>query len=360
MRGIKQPIGAMLVRFGVFSVIAFCAGCISGCEMQSRSSADSLQAQRGKPTGTATANVDVQIVDALNARYGVHPGFRSNHAKGILVEGSFVPTPRAAALSRSPLFAGATLPVTVRFSDASGLPDVRDTATAANPHGMAIKFHLSNGVDSDIVLNSLKFFTVATPEDFRDLQLAAATSPPGAPKSAEFEAFLESHPSVERANATLGTPASFASEQYYGINAFIFTNETGQKQAFRYIVMPERVVYLSDQEIANAPRDFLMEELPRRLARGPVRFQIKAQLAAPGDQTKDPTQPWPDDRTVVDLGTLTITTTVADSDGLQKRLLFIPGRLTDGIEPSDDPLIAARDGSYAESFRRRSPMSPVP
>jgi catalase len=34
-------------------------------------------------------------------------------------------------------------------------------------------------------------------------------------------------------------------------------------------------------------------------------------------------------------------------------LLFIPGRLTDGIEPSDDPLIAARDGAYAVSFGRR-------
>lgn len=92
----------------------------------------------------------------------------------------------------------------------------------------------------------------------------------------------------------------------------------------------------------------------KRLSKGPVIFYIKAQLAEPGDQTKDPTQPWPDDRIVVDLGTLTITTTVADSDALQKKLLFTPGRLTDGIEPSDDPLIPARDGSYKVSFERRS------
>jgi hypothetical protein len=98
-----------------------------------------------------------------------------------------------------------------------------------------------------------------------------------------------------------------------------------------------------------------MEDLPQRLAKGRVTFRIQAQLAAPGDQTKDPTQPWPDDRKVVDLGSLTIDKTVADSNELQKRLLFTPGRLTDGIEPSDDPLIAARDGSYAESFQRRSP-----
>src|SRR5258708_4084843 len=86
--------------------------------------------------------IDKEIVDALNKRYGVHSGFRSNHAKGIVVEGSFTPTPEAAALSRSPIFAGATLPVTARFSDAGGMPDLHDAAPVANPHGMAIKLHL--------------------------------------------------------------------------------------------------------------------------------------------------------------------------------------------------------------------------
>lgn len=298
--------------------------------------------------------LDAEIVDALNTRYGVHPGFRSNHAKGIVVEGRFTPTPEAAALTRSPVFAGTKLPVTVRFSDASGLPDLHDAATVANPHGMAIKFRLPNGVESDIVANSLKFFTVATPEDFRDLQLAAATSPPGAPKSPQLEAFLESHPSVERANATLGTPNSYADEEYNGIDALIFVNAAGEKQAFRYIIAPERIVHLSKDDAATRSPNYLTDELPQRLAKNPVTFHIKAQLAAPGDQTKDPTQAWPDDRKVVDLGTLTITNAVVDSDALQKILLFTPGRLTDGIELSDDPLLAARDGSYAESFKRRN------
>jgi catalase len=300
-------------------------------------------------------NVNVQIVDALNTRYGVHPGFRSNHAKGIIVEGAFMPTQRAAELSRSPLFAGATLPVTVRFSDASGLPDLHDAALLARPHGMSIKFHLPNGVDSDIVLNSLKFFTVATPEDFRDLQWAAATSPPGAPRSPQLEAFLASHPSVEKANATVGTPDSFADEQYNGIDALVFINRAGQKRAFRYLIAPEKIVRLTKDEAAKKSPNYLFEDLQQRLAWSSITFHIKAQLAAPGDQTRDPTRAWPDDREVVDLGTLTITKTVADSDALQQKLLFIPGRLTDGIEFSDDPLLPARDGSYKVSYERRNP-----
>jgi hypothetical protein len=58
---------------------------------------------------------------------------------------------------------------------------------------------------------------------------------------------------------------------------------------------------------------------------------------------------------VVELGVLTIDKAVPDSLEAQKKLLFLPGLLTDGIEPSDDPLIGLRDGAYAVSFSRRNP-----
>jgi catalase len=103
------------------------------------------------------------------------------------------------------------------------------------------------------------------------------------------------------------------------------------------------------------PPNFLMDELPQRLKQGPLTFHLKAQLAAPGDSTKDATQPWPDDRKVVDLGVLTIDKVVANSAEAEKALLFLPGQLTDGIEASDDPLIDVRNGAYAESFSRRNP-----
>ena len=151
------------------------------------------------------------------------------------------------------------------------------------------------------------------PEDFRDLHLAVASSPPGSPMSAQLKAFLASHPSVAKANATLGTPASFAEEQYFGVDAFVFTSKSGKKQAFRYIIAPEKVVHLSKEEAAKKSPDYLMNDLPARLAKGPVTFHIKAQLAAAGDPTRDATQAWPDDRKVVDLGVLTIERTVADS-----------------------------------------------
>jgi catalase len=300
-------------------------------------------------------SVETQIVDAMNKLFGVHPGFRANHAKGIVVEGSFKASPAAAALSKAVLFDGSAIPVTVRFSDATGIPDVPDGAPPAVPHGMSIKYHLPDGSDTDMVLNALKFFPVSTGADFRDLLLALAASPPDAPKPTKFEEFVASHPTVPAAFASTGTPASFAEQEYYGIDAFVFVNAAGERQAVRYQMIPERTVHLSPADAAARAPDFLMAELPDRLKSGPVTFHLKAQLAAPGDSTSDPSKPWPDDRKVVDLGVLTIDKAVADSAEAQKALLFLPGLVTDGIEPSDDLLIGVRDGAYAESFSRRNP-----
>ena len=293
-----------------------------------------------------------QIVDAFNKIYGSHPGFRANHAKGIVVEGHFKASPDAAKLSRAALFDGSTIPVTVRFSDGGGLPTVPD---ADNPHGMAIKYHLPKGADTDMVIVSLKFFPVGSGEDFRDLLVAISESGPDAPKPTKLEQFLASHPSVAKANATVATPASFADENYFGINAFFFVDKNGKKQAVRYQMVPENLVHLSKEEAAKKSPDFLVDELPKRVAAKPVVFHLKAQLAEPGDQTKDPSQPWPDTRKVVDLGTLTLDKTVPDSMAAQKKLLFMPTALTDGIELSDDPMPVIRAGAYAVSFSRRNP-----
>lgn len=296
-----------------------------------------------------------QTVDVMNKLWGQHPGMRANHAKGVVVEGAFTPTKDAAALSKAALFAGHTIPVTARFSDATGLPDIADGNVNANPHGMAVKFHLPDGGEVDIVENSLKFFPVATGAEFRDLLQAVAESGPDAAKPTKLDAFFASHPAAQPALSSAETPISFAREIYNGIDAFVFVDAAGKRQPFRFQVVPEEgAAHLSPEDAAKQKPNFLVDELPARLAQGSVRFRLMAQLAEPGDQTKDPTQPWSADRKVVDLGTITLAKAVADNAEAQKALLFLPNNLTDGIEVSDDPLIDARDQAYAVSFSRRS------
>ncbi len=301
--------------------------------------------------GPSTAE---QTVDAMNKVWGKHAGFRANHAKGIVTEGSFSPAPEAAALSTASLFKGGAVPVTVRFSDATGVPDLPDGSPYANPHGMAVKFHLAGGGEMDVVTNSLKFFPVSTGEDFLSFFQAVLDSGPDSPKPTKFDQFIAGHPTVPAALATIATPSSLAHESYYGVDAFVFIDAAGKRQPFRVQFVPQAgVEHIPPADAAKQAPDYLMDELPARLAKGPVLFTMVAHLANPGDQTKDPAQPWPDDRRTVTLGTITITSAVADSAAAQKKLLFLPTRLTPGIEISDDPLIRARSAAYAVSFSRR-------
>ncbi|HYG88515.1 MAG TPA: catalase family peroxidase [Azospirillum sp.] len=220
---------------------------------------------------------------------------------------------------------------------------------------MAIKFHLPDGSDTDVVINSLHFFPVATPAEFRDFLLAAGATKPDSPKPTKFDEFLASHPAAVRAGATTKTPTSFATEEYFGINAFRFINKAGEQRFIRYVMEPlAGVSHLNREDAAKRPADFLITDMKERLQKGPVRFRLLAQVAQPEDPITDATMPWPESRRRVELGTLNLTAAVPNNEETAKTLLFLPGQVTDGIEPSDDPLIAARDAAYAISFSRRS------
>jgi len=296
----------------------------------------------------------IQTVNTMNTLWGRHPGMRANHAKGVVVEGSFTPSPAASGLSKAVIFAGPPVPVTVRFSDSTGLPSLPDGAPPANPHGMSVKFHV-NGNEVDVVTNSLPFFPVATGEDLLALLQALSVSGPDAPKPTKADEFIAAHPTVGKAFGAISTPTSFARETYNGVDAFIFVNAAGDRQPFRFRLVPAAgTEHLTPAEAAKQPPDFLVDELPQRLEKAPVLFHMMAQLANPGDQTKDPTQPWPADRKEVDVGTITLTRAVADNAKAQADLRYLPNRLTPGIEVSDDPLIDARVRAYVISFGRRA------
>ncbi len=296
-----------------------------------------------------------QTVDAMNTLFGKHPGARANHAKGVVAEGSFTPSAEAAGLSKASLFAGPAVPVTIRFSDATGVPTIPDGAANANPHGLALKFKLIDGAEMDVVTNALKYFPVATGEEFRDLLRAAAESGPKAEHPTALERFAAAHPAAATAGATAKTPSSLARQTYNGVNAFIFVDKDGKRQPFRFRITPvQGEEILPPEEAAKRDPNFLMGEIGPRIAKEPATFHLLAQLAAPGDPTNDATKPWPDDRRTVDLGTLTVSKAVPDSADAEKALLFMPNNLTDGIEVSDDPLIDARVQAYAVSYGRRS------
>jgi len=67
----------------------------------------------------------------------------------------------------------------------------------------------------------------------------------------------------------------------------------------------------------------------------------------------DATIHWPEDRTLLDLGTLVLTEPVSDNAHEQQHIIFDPIPRVDGIEPSNDPLLELRAAVYLLSGRRR-------
>jgi len=300
--------------------------------------------------------VTEQLVDTLTKLAGgPHAGYRANHAKGIVLSGEFVPAKTAADITKGVHLQKKSSPVTVRFSDPTGVPNIPDADGNSFPKGMAIRFHLPEDSYTDIVVISVNGFPAATPEDFLGLLNAVAASGPDAAKPTPVEQFLGSHPAALKFVTTpKPAPVSFGTQAFYGVNAFKFTNAKGKVSYGRYRIEPlAGQQFLTKEETEKATPDYLMEEMPVRLSKGKVQFRISLQLAEPGDVVNDATVVWPDSRKVVELGILTINK--VDPDGVQfaKANMYNPLILVDGVEPSDDPILLARPGAYAVSYVRR-------
>src|SRR5258708_30475298 len=165
------------------------------------------------------------VLDELSG--GVHPGFRPAHAKGLMCAGTFTPSRQAAELTRAPHAARPSTPVTVRYSDSTGIPTISDNDPArSGPPGIAVRFHLADHVHTDIVAHSTNGFPVRTGEEFLEFLRAAAAAGAGHPE--EMGAFLAMHPNAARfVQAPKPIPTSFAPEAFFAVTALKFTNADG-------------------------------------------------------------------------------------------------------------------------------------
>lgn len=304
----------------------------------------------------ALANDLLQQFDQI---FGLHPGFRPAHAKGLMLSGTFKPADDGQTLTHAPHVARESTPVTVRFSNSTGLPQMPDNAPDANPRGLAIRFHLAEHVHTDIVSHSTDGFPMRDGKGFLELLRAIAASGADVPSPKPIEQFLASHPSaLAFVQAPKPFPSSLARETYFGVTAFEFTNAAGHSKFGRYRIVPEPGNdYLTDEQVARLPENYHYDEIAKRVAQGPVRFRILVQVAAEGDVVDDATIHWPESRQLVELGTLTLTDVVPDTLVQQKRIIFDPIPRVDGIEASADPLLELRAAIYLLSGRRRRSAS---
>src|SRR6266700_7616509 len=224
------------------------------------------------------------LLQQFDTIFGLHPGFRPAHAKGTMLTGTFTPSSDAASLTRAPHIQRESTPVTVRFSDSTGLPLVPDNDPNANPRGLAIRFHLAEHVHTDIIGHSTDGFPTRTGGEFLEfLRALASSGDPAKPSPSPIEAFLGAHPkALAFVQKPKPTPSSFARESYFGVTAMRFTNKDGLSRFGRYRIVPEAGnERLSDAAAAAGGANFLFDELMERLGDGPIAFRILVEPATP-------------------------------------------------------------------------------
>lgn len=272
------------------------------------------------------------------------------HAKGALLQGIFVPTGEAAVLSAAPHFHRPSTPVLARFSSSTGIPALPDTDPHGNPRGLALRFMLEESprrVHTDIITHSTPFFPARDGPDAVGFFSAIADG--------TIADYAASHPAAKSfIDAPKPAPESFATETFYGVNAFKMRSRGEHETVIRYRVVPKAgASHLDDEKLKMLGPNYLYDSLPLLLASGSIDFDVVAQLALPGDVTDDCTVRWPEDRKLVTLGTVTLNTLAADNAAEQKKIIFDPIPRVDGIEPSADPLIDIRAAIYLSSGQER-------
>jgi len=304
------------------------------------------------PTDEKLLALSNDLLQQLDTIFGVHPGFRPAHAKGVMLNGTFTPSGEAASLTRAPHATRPSTPVLARFSNGTGLPLLPDNDPNADPRGLAIRFVLGDHVHTDIIGHSTDGFPTRTGQEFLEFLRAVAAS--GSNK-APLEAFLGSHPAaLAFVQTPKPAPSSFARERYFGVTAMRFTNSDSVSRYGRYRIIPDAGLdHLDQAAIGGLKPDFLFDELSNRIAKGPIGFKIVVQVAQKGDVVDDATVHWPEDRGLIQFGGIQLTGVVARNDEEQKHIIFDPIPRVDGIEPSGDPLLELRAAVYLLSGRRR-------
>lgn len=291
------------------------------------------------PKITSQQFVNLQEGNTINA------GFRRAHAKGICVIGEFHSNGALSNYSEAAIFEQGVMPFIGRFSIAGNNPSAPDLK--APVRSLALSFATSSTQQWRIAMNTPPVMAVSDPHTFYQ-QIVAIQSGPTAIKQ-----FFKDHPESKDFLSWKNTYTptnSFATETYNSINAFYLVNEKGEQQAVRWQMHPT----VTNEDVILVGTDALQLELKQRLAKQEIVFDWIYTLASNEDDENDPARAWPISRQDIIAGQLVITDAQEQLSGDCHSINYDPLVLPDGIEPTQDPILRARSGAYAESYRRRA------
>ena len=248
------------------------------------------------------------------------------------------------------------MPALVRFSTASGNPDVHDGEREGR--GIAVKFQLPGGAVTDLLCVTSPTFLARNPDDFLELMRARLPDPEtGAPDMEKVGAYLGAHPEAMPAvQANLGAepPASFAQLAYNSLHSFRLIGSGGEGRWVRYRWEPEAGEGGSPTTRQRRAPPISADRAGGADRRRPGRLSPHPRPRRGGRSDRRPDRALAGEPRAAAAGTLELTAIAEDPEADGSIVVFDPTNVVDGIELPEDPILFARSRAYTISASQRA------
>ncbi|WP_349261224.1 catalase [Povalibacter sp.] len=291
------------------------------------------------------------------------------HARGSGAHGYFEAYDALTQYTRAAPFAekGKITPVFVRFSTVAGERGSKDTAR--DVRGFAVKFYTDEG-NWDLVGNNMPIFFIQDAMKFPDLVHAVKPEPHhGMPQAAsahdtfwDFVSLMpESTHMLMWVMSDRAIPRSFRMMQGFGVHTFRMVNAEGKSVFCKFHWKPlqgtHSLVWDEAVKISGADPDFHRRDLWEAIESGEfpeweLGLQIFSEEQAEGFSfdVLDPTKIVPEELVpLLPVGRMVLNRNPDNFFAETEQVAFCAAHIIPGIDFSNDPLLAGRIHSYADT-----------
>ncbi len=291
------------------------------------------------------------------------------HARGSGAHGVFESYKSLKAITRAAPFqeAGKQTPVFVRFSTVAGERGSKDTARDAR--GFAVKFYTDEG-NWDLVGNNIPVFFIQDAMKFPDLVHALKPEPHnGMPQAAsahdtfwDFVSLMpESTHMLMWVMSDRGIPRSFRMMQGFGVHTFRFVNADGESSLVKFHWKPllgtHSHVWEEAVKISGCDPDFHRRDLWDAIESGDYpEWELGVQVFTEGQagtfsfDVLDATKLIPEELVpVTPIGRMVLNRNPDNFFAETEQVAFCTAHVVPGIDFTNDPLLAGRIHSYADT-----------
>ncbi len=297
------------------------------------------------------------------------------HARGATAFGYFeadgtVGDEPISRFTRAKLFQeqGKRTELAIRFSTVAGGRD--SSEVARDPRGFAVKFYTEDG-NWDLVGNNLGVFFIRDAIKFPDFIHSQKPDPVTFERQIPNRVFDFVSQTPESLHMILlvfsprGIPASYRTQQGFGVNTYKWVNADGETTLIKYHWLPKQGVkshtaddaaVIQGTELGSHTKDLYgaidAGEYPE--------WDLHVQMMDDHDHPEldfdplDDTKVWPEDQFPLHkIGTMVLNRKPENFFLENEQIAFGTGVLVDGLDFSDDKMLVGRTFSYSDTQRHR-------